>query len=287
MSEILTASDRPISIRQVFAGDSLHGRSNAPARPSPLARYGVSLIFVALATAVAFGAEQVAGAPNLSLIYVLPVIAAATVFGFGPSLAATVAGVLAFDYFFTEPKFSLEIARPTDIWAAAVLLVISIIVSALAAQSRRREQAAQRAAEQASALQNLAHVVIQSGSRDEIVAGAATALSRIFLAPSVIFIHGAGALRLAARAGGAEITPAEEEAAAGALEIGVHLRAETYPFMKSAYDFWPVVAGHDGGCVLGVGPRPAGYERPKDPDQFIEIVGAYLTVAFGRPASGS
>ena len=287
MAEAQTGAGPSLTFPQASGGAASDAGSNAPAQLPPLAQYGVSVIFVALATVAAFGVEQLAGAPNVALIYVLPVIAAATSFGLGPSLGATIASVLAFDYFFTEPKFSLEIDSPTDIWAATLLLVIAMIVSALAAQSRRREREARRAAEQAGALQTLAHVVIQSGSRDEIIAAAATALSRIFLAPSVIFMPSAGALRLAARAGGAKITTVEEEAAVGALDIGIHVRAESYPFVKSAYDFWPVVARHDSGCVLGVGPSPAGYDRPKAPDQFIEIIGAYLAVAFGRPASGS
>jgi hypothetical protein len=39
--------------------------------------------------------------------------------------------------------------------------------------------------------------------------------------------------------------------------------------------------------VLGVGPSPAGSDRPKAPDEFIEIIGAYLTAALGRPTPGS
>jgi K+-sensing histidine kinase KdpD len=40
-------------------------------------------------------------APGLTLIFVLPVVIAGTAFGLGPSVAAIVASVLAFDFFFT------------------------------------------------------------------------------------------------------------------------------------------------------------------------------------------
>src|SRR5271154_1858389 len=89
--------------REVMVSDSL---TAAPGRLSRITQYAVSLLFVAVATGFAFIVERLVGAPNLTLIFVLPVIAAATAFGWGPSLVATVASVLAFDFFFTEPRYS-------------------------------------------------------------------------------------------------------------------------------------------------------------------------------------
>jgi K+-sensing histidine kinase KdpD len=247
------------------------------------ARYAASLLFVALATGFALIVEDRVGAPNLTLIFVLPVIAAATAFGWGPSLIATVASVLAFDFFFTEPKYSLAIAGASDAWAAALLLVIAAIVSGVAAESRRRQLSAQRAAEQAQALQTLAHAVIQAGPYPEILAAAATALNQIFRAPSVIFMQQGPAFGPVATAGGARITPAEEEAALGARDSGLRTRAEHYPFLESEFDFWPVASSEDRRWVLGVSFMNSGRSRPAAPDRFVEIVGAYLAAASLAP----
>jgi two-component system sensor histidine kinase KdpD len=247
------------------------------------ARYAVSLLFVALAAGFGLIVEDRVGAPNLALIFVLPVIAAATAFGWGPSLIATVASVLAFDFFFTEPKYNLAIASASDAWAAALLGVIAAIVSGVAAESRRRQLAARRAAEQAQALQTLAHAVIQAGSYPGILAAAATALHQIFRAPSVIFMQQGPVFRPVASAGGARITPAEEEAAVGVRDSGLRSRAENYPFLESEFDFWPVASSGDRRWVLGVSFMNSGRSRPTAPDRFIEIVGAYLAAAFTRP----
>ncbi|WP_299544378.1 DUF4118 domain-containing protein [Phenylobacterium sp.] len=251
-------------------------------RQLPLAaRYGASLLFVVLATGLAFIVEHLISAPNLTLIFVLPVVAAATFFGWGPSLAAVVAGVLAFDFFFTKPFNSFRIASPSDLWAAGLLLVIAAAVSTLAAESRRRALEAREAAEQAQALQTLAHVVIQARPQSEILEAAASALNRIFQAPSVIFMGEAGALRPVASAGGPKITSAEEEAANGALETRLPVRAETYPFDRSQFDFWPVATPKAFSCVIGVDFTRSGRGRPAAPERFVEIVGAYLATAFG------
>ena len=38
-------------------------------------------------------------------------------------------GVIAFDFFFTEPYYSLRMTNPSEIWAAVLLFVIMLIVS--------------------------------------------------------------------------------------------------------------------------------------------------------------
>ena len=274
MSESLTTEPAPSR-----RADTSEGRS-LPA----VGQYAASLIFVAVATGFGFSLEPLMGAANLTLVFVLPVMAAATLFGWGPSLVATGASVLAFDFFFTEPRYSLVIARPADLWAAGLLLVIAASVSTIAAESRRRERAARWSAEQARALQTLAHLVIHSAPTSEVLPAAAATLHQIFRSPSVIFIQLAGALRPLASAGGGKITQAEEEAASGVVEAGVRVRAETYPYHKSSFDFWPVKTPEGRACVIGVSFVQAGRSRPVEPDRFIEIVAAYLTTALEREA---
>ena len=60
------------------------------ARRSPpvLFGYGAAALAVAFATLAAVLVEQQFPAPNLSLVFVLPVVFAATAFGWGPALAA-------------------------------------------------------------------------------------------------------------------------------------------------------------------------------------------------------
>jgi len=285
MSDSLTGDLAPLGVANGAGAPSQDGRGEAPG-PLPLAaQYGLALLLVALAAGLAFIVEHLVAAPNLTLIFVLPVMIAAMAFGWGPSLIAVGASVLAYDFFFTEPYYSLRIASPSDLWATALLLVIAASVSTLAAESRRRMGEARRAAEQAQALQGLAHLVIRSAPQAQIVEGAAAALAQIFRAPAVIFMGQAGALRAVATAGGARITDAEEDAAKGALETKVAARAETYPYDRSAFDLWPVPVTKDGACVIGVDFTRSGRDRPTKPERFVEIVGGYLAAAAARPAN--
>jgi two-component system sensor histidine kinase KdpD len=129
-------------MKQAIAGAS-GGPRAAGARVSPLTAYALSLALVAAATVLAFVASRLAPAVSLPLIYVLPVVIAASLFGWGPSLLAIVAGVLAYDFFFTRPYLSFRMTDPDEIWAAGLLLVTSAIVSTVAAQARRRARDAE------------------------------------------------------------------------------------------------------------------------------------------------
>jgi K+-sensing histidine kinase KdpD len=217
----------------------------------------------------------VVAAPTLTLIFVIPVVIAATS-GWGPSVAAVVASVLSFDFFFTQPYFTLQMTEPSEIGAAVLLLATSAIVSTVAAQSRRRALEARRAADQAQALQALAHTVIENRSQKEIIKAAATALSRIFAAPTVIFSGTEGRLRAEATAGDAAVSEVEAKAAEDALKAQTHFRGETYPNDDSKFDFWPVITPTAHQYVLGVDFTNSVFERPPAPERFIEIVGAYV-----------
>jgi K+-sensing histidine kinase KdpD len=257
---------------------ALEPPSEWPAAHTPIyAQHALALALVALATVLAVVVEHLIAAPNLTLIYVLPVIVTATSFGLAPALVAAVAGVLAFDFFFTEPRFSFRIASASDLWAVALLLVIALIVSSLAGEARRRALQAHRAAREAAALQRLAKLVIDGRPRSEILAGAAATLHRIFGAPAVVLAERNGTLEPIASAGGASVTASDQEAARGVLAAGLGAHSGTYPYDRSTFDWWPVESANGFRCVVGL--DFSHVERPAAPQRLIDVVRGYLAAA--------
>lgn len=254
-------------------------RPSTPPSLPLIVQYSLALAFVALATGLAFLVQHLISAPNVTLIYVLPVIIAATLFGWGPSLLAVVVEVVAFDFFFTEPYYSLTITSPSDIWAAALLFVIASIVTSVAAQSRQRAMEAREAAERAQALQALAHTIIEGRPQSEILRAAATALHRIFRAPAAILMQRDDHVDVVATAGSAHITEVDRDAARDALSSHENTRGDTYPYIGAYFDFWPVSTPAGCSCVLGIDFAHAARERPDLPEQIIEVVAAYVASA--------
>lgn len=246
--------------------------------------FALSVVMVAAATLAALLVKQATGVPNLSLIFVLPVVIAAVSFGWGPALAAAVTGVLAFNFFLIPPLYSLNVADPANLWALILLLITAAIVSAVAAQSRRRAVEALKAAEQATALQALARTLVGVTGGAGAASASAEALARLFQAPAVVLLQGEAELQVAGQAGGGELTPADREAAGWALAARMPTRGGAYPVESAVYDFWPVVTPQRQQAVIGVAISQRETGRPAEPERLVEIVSGYLAVALDREA---
>ncbi|THD65089.1 DUF4118 domain-containing protein [Phenylobacterium sp.] len=256
-------------------------------RLHPAAAYSMSLLLVAAATLAAIVVDQVQTIPNLSLIFVLPVVIAAVSFGWGPSLAAAVAAVMAFNFFLVAPRYSLHVADPANGWALILLLITAAIVSAVAAQSRRRAVEAWKAADQATALQALARSLVAATGGASAAEASAAALARLFQAPAVVLLQGEAGLQVAGRAGGGGLSALDREAAGWVLAARMPTRGGAYPIEGASYDFWPVVTPQRQQAVIGVQISLDEAGRPAEPERLVEIVSGYLAVALDREAYAS
>lgn len=255
-----------------------------PGRTPPLFCHAITLLLVALATLAAVAVDRVFDAPNASLVFVLPVVLAAASFGLGPALAAALAGVVAYNYFLIEPRHTFRVAEPANVWALVLLLITALVVSAVAAQSRRRAVAAQTAADQANALQSLARTLVGARSPQAIIDCCAAALAQVFRAPAVVLLEDRKGFGARGLAGGAELAPADEEAARWTLAARRATRGGAYPADDASYDFWPVVSRAGQKAVIGVRLSNPDAGRPEAPERLVEIVEGYLSVALDREA---
>jgi len=86
---------------------------------------------------------------NVSMLYLLAVLAVAARFGSGPAVLASVLAFFAFDWFFVEPLHTLTVSDPEEWLALLLLLVASVVTGQLAAAQRRRAEEAQRREQEA------------------------------------------------------------------------------------------------------------------------------------------
>jgi two-component system sensor histidine kinase KdpD len=255
-----------------------------PAELPALARYAITLALVGAATLGAGAMEKVVKAPNVSLVFVLPVVIAAVSFGWGPALTAAVAGVAAYNFFFIEPRGAFDVSDPANFGALVLLLAVAGIVSAVAAQSRRRALAAWEAAERSLALEALAQSLVAASDPHQIAQASAEALARLFKAPAAVFLASEHEMAPPVLAGAAVLGPMDHEAASWALASGMSTRAGAYPLDPTDYDFWPVVTPHRQRAVIGVGLARHDETRLGPPERLVETVGGYLSVALDRQA---
>jgi two-component system sensor histidine kinase KdpD len=253
-------------------------------QPPAAVGYAAAVAAVAVATLAAVIMDAQVKVPNLSLVFVLPVVLAAVSFGWGPALAAAVGGALAYNYFLIEPRYTLRVADPANVWALALLLTTAAVVSAVASEGRRRALEAWAAADQAAAVRALARGLVGETTRAGVTRRCAEALAQLFQAPAVVLVMAGDTLEPVALAGGAKLAEADLEAAGWSLAAGLATRGGAYPAGDAAFDFWPLKTAQRQQAVIGV--RISGGEqgRPAQPERLVETVAGYLSVALDREA---
>jgi len=243
-------------------------------------RYLASIAMTALATVVAVGADNTVTIPNLSLVFVVPVIIAGVSLGLGPALCSAILGALAFNFFLTEPRYSLAVDDAANIWAIGLLFVVGLIVSGVAFTSRRRASEAALLRRQAAVLQDYSRDVVAAGHTQAIVSVTCKALAALFQVPAVVMLVTDGTVTSLERTGDAEPTEAELEAAQSSLSTGTVARGGVYPNLASRFDFWPVETADGRHAVIGLAFDPD--ERPAAPDAPIQIVAGLLALVLER-----
>ena len=93
---------------------------------------------------------------NGSMLYLAAVLVVAIGAGRGPAIAAALGSFLAFNFLFTEPRFTFLISDPDDVVAVLTFLLVAIVTSQLAAALRERAQQASEREGEARLLHDLA-----------------------------------------------------------------------------------------------------------------------------------
>jgi K+-sensing histidine kinase KdpD len=247
---------------------------------SVVVRYFASFVMTAVATAVAVGIDSKVTIPNLSLVFVVPVIIAGVSLGLGPSLFSAILGALAFNFFLTEPRYTLAVDDAANIWAIGLLFVVGLIVSGVAFTSGRRAAEAALLRRQASVLQGYSRDIVAADNMKTIVSITSQALAALFQVPVVVMLVTEGTVVSLERVGDVEPQEAELEAARSSLATGTVVRGGIYPDLASRFDFWPVKTSEGQNAVIGLAFDPD--ERPSAPEALVDIVGSVLALVLDR-----
>jgi two-component system sensor histidine kinase KdpD len=124
----------PISKNAVRAAD-------AAASSDPWS-YVVALAAVAAALGVSELVQPLLGVENVDLVFLTAVVGVAVRYGLWPSLLATVASSLCYNFFFLPPIYTFTITDPTNLAAFVFFTIVAVVVSHFAARGRTQTVAA-------------------------------------------------------------------------------------------------------------------------------------------------
>ncbi|WP_315834170.1 sensor histidine kinase KdpD [Bradyrhizobium prioriisuperbiae] len=162
----------------VIAGDKLDAdavsaargiRAAEPSEPFKPLPYAMSLMFVAIALGISILIRPFFGIENVDLVFLTGVIAAAVRFGLLPSLLASIAASLCYNYFFLPPIYTFTIADPTNIAAFFFFMLLAFLVSNVAARVRSQAVAATERARTTEYLYSFSRKLAGTAALDDVL----------------------------------------------------------------------------------------------------------------------
>jgi two-component system, OmpR family, sensor histidine kinase KdpD len=161
----------------VIAGDDVGGDPIPRKTVRPAERqqaldpwpYIASLLAVAVALAVGFVIEPWLGIENVDLVFLTAIVAVAVRFGLWPSLLASVAASLAYNFFFIPPIYTFTITDPINVAAFIFFIAMAVLVSNVGARVRTQADAAMQRARTTEALYAFSRKLAGVGTLDDVL----------------------------------------------------------------------------------------------------------------------
>jgi two-component system sensor histidine kinase KdpD len=224
---------------------------------------------------------------NIAMVFLLGVVYVAARYGRGPAIAASVAGVLVFDFFFVPPYLSFGVSDAQYILTFAVMFIVGFLISTLTARIRDQLGAAQQQERRTAALLRLTKQLSEVAGLEFLIGMAGQQLREIFGGEVVLFVREATG-RLELRYGHDTSVARHEVNAVVARWVADHDQAagagtDTLPNATAL--FIPLVGSQR--TMGAVGVRPSDPERFLDPDQrrLLETCASLIALSLERDQS--
>lgn len=117
---------------------------------------------------------------NISLLYLLVVLALAAVFGRGPAIVASVLAFLAYDFFFIPPLHRFTIANPAEWLSLFALLATSLVIGQLTATVQARARDALESQQRTATLYALSELIASTQGYDNLLQALASRARETF-----------------------------------------------------------------------------------------------------------
>ena len=258
---------------------------DTPARPSwsgwrqvaaspwgkPSSYFWTTLMVMAV-TALGIALSALLGVGNVALLYLLPVMAAASLFGLRPGLFAGLASSLAYNFCFLPPVGTLSIANPENVVAVVVLLGMAVATSQLTARVRVQADLAAASARVNAVLAGFLRQLTALRDADALMGAVAGEIARLFgVRALVVTLDGADVQVRAAHPAAGPLGTIDLAAARWALDRGEPAGRGSSTLASSDWLFKPLTGGTQVLAALGIA-RDDG-AAPLRPDQAALLTG--------------
>lgn len=214
---------------------------------------------IAGVTAAGLALFHILNLGNVALLFMLPVMAAASLFGLRTGLFAGLASSLAYNFFFLPPVGTLTISNPENVVSVIVLLGVAVATSQLTSRVRAQADLAAASARANAALAGFLRQLTSLGDRTEVARAICAEIGRIFEVRVVLIEDGpAGLAVMAASTPDTHLEAMELAAAGWVRDTGKPAGRSSGTLAASEWLFLPISAGGRILAVLGVAREDGG-----------------------------
>ena len=251
-------ADRPEADRQRVL---TRGRWGSPAG------YLISAMLVAGFTGIAVAVHAFGGLANVALVYLVPVLASASLYGLRTGVFTGIVSALAYNFFFLPPIYTFTIQDPENVLTVAVFIVVAIVTSQLASRVRVQANLAERSSGQNAALASFARMLASLSSRQQLGQTLCGEVAGQFDVDAVLMLpNDAGKLELTSAVPPESVLgPIDTAAAEWGFEHKEATGRGSNTLAASEWLFQPLLAGGEALGVLGVAKKDG--SEPVRPDR--------------------
>lgn len=158
----------------------------------------ISALATIVATGLGFAIDPWLPTANISVAYLLAVLVVAMYAGLQPAIIASIAGFLAFNFFFTEPRWTLAITDTQNILTVVFYLIAAVIVSNMASRLRDQIRATRENARRTANLYDFGRKISAAVTLDDVLWAVVHHVASTLQGKSLVLLPGEGGLSLAA-----------------------------------------------------------------------------------------
>ena len=280
------------ALLQEASGTALHVVTESPEPASgavrrppaprlvPWAGHFGALALVAAAGGVAYVVDQSVESANLAMVFMLSVLVSGLAFGLWPAVTAAAAAAFVYNFFFLEPRLTIWIGHPADLFTFSVFFAVAMTTGWLTGRIRDQARAVSRRASAISAVLSSTRRLSAAARADEAATALAEQLAAATSGRAVVLMPSDGDIVLAASVPSLDSLSAGDMAAARwAWDRGEPAGAGTGTLPLAGWTFRPLQGVKARAGVVGVEPAALATE---DGERFVAAMLDQGAVALER-----
>ncbi len=286
---VVKTTQASIALRNPFIARSAAYLAAPPSGKRRWPAYVFAVLAVAVATALGWVARPLLNDANVAMIYLLAIALVSLRFGRGASAAASAASVLAYNFFFVEPIYTLNVADGQYLITFAVLMTVGLLIGWLMSSVRMQARVAGHRERRTALLYAMSRELAATRGAEAMARVAVRHVGEVFESQVVVLLPDAnGTLHYPAGAGDpASFRSADLSIAQWVFDHGRPAGAGTDTIPGAAARYLPLSGSEAIVHQLGVlGVLPANPRRIMLPEQahLLETFAAQIALALERAA---